>query len=397
MNKATLFFVNHPETFRGRVNPVLTFTSNPCFIPRMAHEQNELLTDLLEGVSRSFYLTVRVLPKSVRSQIGLAYLLARTTDTIADTEIVGIEQRLKLLQALRERVLGTSSAPLDFGELAQQQGLPAERVLLEKCEASLKLLQAQSPGDQKLIREVLDTITGGQELDLKRFEAVKQGSAEAVASQANRLGGKEVVALQTDAELDDYTYRVAGCVGRFWTRMCLAHQFSVEKLPESSFEELGVRFGKGLQLVNILRDIPADLRKGRCYVPAEKLSVAGLSPADLLKPENEPKFRPLYNHYLDVAESNLGAGWKYTNLIPFGQVRVRLACAWPILIGLRTIGRLRSGNVLDPRQRIKIGRSEVKRMMLWSVIKYPFPRIWRRLANIKAQGGESIASAPNLS
>jgi farnesyl-diphosphate farnesyltransferase len=46
------------------------------------------LTDLLKATSRSFYLTLRVLPAAVRPQISLAYLLARTTDTIADTEIV---------------------------------------------------------------------------------------------------------------------------------------------------------------------------------------------------------------------------------------------------------------------------------------------------------------------
>src|SRR6185312_15673348 len=135
----------------------------------MAGAQKELLTDLLKEVSRSLYLTLRILPKSIRPQIGLAYLLARTTDTIADTEIVSIELRLKMLQALRERILGTSAAPLDFGQLAQQQGLPAERVLLEKCEASLALLQAQSDLDKRLIREVLDIITGGQALDLQRF------------------------------------------------------------------------------------------------------------------------------------------------------------------------------------------------------------------------------------
>lgn len=354
----------------------------------MARAEKELLTHLLKEVSRSFYLTLRVLPKSIRPQIGLAYLLARTTDTVADTEIVPVEQRLKLLQALRERILGTSSLPLDFGDLARHQGTPAERVLLEKCEASLSLLQAQSAKDQKLIQDVLDTITSGQELDLKRF---------GTAAKPVEAGSPNVVALQTNAELDDYTYRVAGCVGRFWTQICLEHQFSAGKLTEPSFEDLGVRFGKGLQLVNILRDIPADLKKGRCYIPTEKLAVAGLVPADLLLPESEPKFRPLYNQYLDLAESHLAAGWKYTNLIPFGQMRLRLACAWPILIGLKTINRLRSGNVLDPQQRIKVDRSEVKRIMFRSVVLYPFPRKWRGLANVKVQGGESVAFGPNLS
>jgi farnesyl-diphosphate farnesyltransferase len=344
----------------------------------MASARNELLTDLLKEVSRSFYLTLGVLPKSVRPQIGLAYLLARTTDTIADTEIVPVEQRLKMLQALRERILGVNSAPIAFGELAQQQGSAAERILLQECEASLGLLQMQSVEDQKLICEVLDTITTGQELDLKRFGSARSGT-EGDKLKLALQRELQVVALRTDAELDDYTYRVAGCVGKFWTRICLAHQFSIGETNTSSFEELGVRFGKGLQLVNILRDIPADLRNGRCYVPAEKLATIGLTPADLLKPENEPKFRPLYNQYLDLAEAHLEAGWKYTNLIPFGQMRVRLACAWPILIGRRTIARLRSGNVLEPEHRIKISRGEVRGIIMRSVVFYPFPGAWRGL------------------
>lgn len=360
----------------------------------MAGAQKELLTDLLEEVSRSVYLTLRVLPKSIRPQIGLAYLLARTTDTIADTEIVAVEQRLKMLQALRERILETSSQPLNFGELAQHQGSPAERVLLEKCEASLALLQAQSAADQALIREVLDVITSGQELDLKRFgsaaakstqsDAKDQGSSVSAVLQRDKTESRstKVIALETDAELDDYTYRVAGCVGRFWTRICLAHQFQPRQIDSVAFEELGVRFGKGLQLVNILRDIPADLARGRCYMPAEKLAAIGLSPEDLLLSENEPKFRPLYNQYLDLMESHLAAGWEYTNVIPFGQVRLRLGCAWLILIGLKTISRLRCDNVLDPRVRIKISRPEVWKMVRRSVLVYPFPRTWRRMADL---------------
>src|ERR1039458_7936234 len=125
------------------------------------------LNDLLKATSRSFYLTLRVLPAAVRPQIGLAYLLARTTDTIADTEIVPLDQRLGALQQLRERILGQNSAPLNFGELARQQVSPAEKSLLEKTENSLSALQNFCAADQKLIRDVLATITSGQELDLR--------------------------------------------------------------------------------------------------------------------------------------------------------------------------------------------------------------------------------------
>ncbi len=329
--------------------------------------QKQLLTDLLKATSRSFYLTLRVLPSAIRPQIGLAYLLARTTDTIADTEIVPMEQRLQALQTLRERILGSHVKPLNFGELARQQGSPAERVLLERCEEALAMLESFNAADQQRIHRVLDTITSGQELDLKRF-------AGASATQ--------IIALQTEKELDDYTYRVAGCVGEFWTKMCRAYLFPGASVDDQWLLANGVRFGKGLQLVNILRDLPADLRQGRCYMPAKELAAAGLAPGDLLNPENEEKFRPLYDRYVAQAEAHLTAGWAYTNALPWHCVRVRLACAWPILIGAKTLGRLRTGTILDPQQRIKISRSEVKSMMLRSILCYPWPPIWRRLFSL---------------
>jgi farnesyl-diphosphate farnesyltransferase len=233
---------------------------------------------------------------------------------------------------------------------------------------------------------VLDTITSGQELDLRRFHG-----ASVV----------RIVALQNDAELDDYTYRVAGCVGEFWTDICVEHLFNLVGLQDSavstSFKELGVRFGKGLQLVNILRDLPADLRKGRCYLPLDQLTKAGLNPADLLQPESGAGFRLLYHRFLDHAESQLEAGWIYTNCIRWRQMRVRLACAWPILIGMETIKRLRVQNVLDPRRRVKISRAEVRRLVWHSILCYPRPSAWKRLVKATiSTAGKAVASGANF-
>jgi farnesyl-diphosphate farnesyltransferase len=310
----------------------------------------------------------------VRPQIGLAYLLARTTDTIADTELVPLEQRLDALHKLRERILGSSTTPLNFGELARQQGSPAERVLLEKVEAGLSLLNSLSPADLKLVRDVLTTIMGGQELDLRRFAGA---SAE------------KIIALETATELDDYTYRVAGCVGEFWTKICRAHLFPNARLDEKRFIADGIRFGKGLQLVNILRDLPADLHKGRCYLPTEKLDATGLIPEVLLSPANGKKFLPLFHEYLDKAEAHLAAGWTYTNTLPFGQFRVRLACAWPILIGVRTLEKLRAANVMELQQRVKVSRGEVRGMVTRSILACPFPKAWR---NLLPPTGKAVAS-----
>jgi farnesyl-diphosphate farnesyltransferase len=344
----------------------------------MAVNANALLTDLLRQTSRSFYLTLRVLPGAIRPQISLAYLLARTADTIADTELVPIEQRLDALKRLRERVQGTSTTPLNLGELAKRQGSVAEETLLEKVEDSLALLPTLSPTDQPLVRNVLNTITGGQELDLRRFAGAS---------------GEKIIALETAAELDDYTYRVAGCVGEFWTKMCRAHLFPKRHLNDQQLLADGVRFGKGLQLVNILRDLPADLKKGRCYLPKDKLEQAGLIPQVLLSPVNEVKFLPLFRAYLDRAESHLAAGWDYTNRLPWGCARVRLACAWPILIGAKTLEKLRRADVLDLQQRIKISRGELRGIMLRSTLFYPLPWMWQKLFSVR---GKAVASGGKL-
>ncbi len=323
------------------------------------------LQTLLRDTSRSFGLTLRVLPAGVRSQIGLAYLLARATDTVADTEWVPVSERLESLAILRDRILGRRAAPCDFSRLAASQpsdASPAERALLMAVEPAIRHLDQLNAADLADVRAVLETITSGQELDLKRF------------------GGPagEVRALASDAELDDYTYRVAGCVGEFWTRLTRRHCFPRFPLDDDSFLNDGVRLGRGLQLVNILRDIPRDLRSGRCYLPGPSLELLGLSPESLLDPTNEARMRPLYDLWLTRAEDHLVAGWRYTNMLPRGQFRLRLACAWPVLLGVRTLAHLRGGGFLDPARRIKVTRAEVKSILGGSVLRLPFRTAWER-------------------
>src|SRR5438270_13950794 len=102
---------------------------------------------LLREVSRSFYRTLRVLPGPIRTQISQAYLLARTTDTIADTQLVPVERRLEVLELLRRRILSSTLTPLNLGELVRHQGSKAEMLLLENAESSVRLLETFSATD----------------------------------------------------------------------------------------------------------------------------------------------------------------------------------------------------------------------------------------------------------
>ncbi len=316
-----------------------------------------LLRPLLKSVSRSFYLTLAVVPSDVRAQVGAAYLLARAADTVADTEMVERPRRLHHLTGLREWILDPAKHR-DAVRAIQAELLAArppaqsdqsERVLLSRLEECGALLESLAPADQALIRRVLGILTQGMQKDLADFPG---GSAETLA------------ALKTMADLDRYTYNAAGCVGEFWTRLMCAHRAALRGWDVEQMAQVGVRFGKGLQYTNVLRDIPADLRRGRCYIPIELLELEGLKPADLLDPAALPTFKPVRDQLLRIALDHLDQGWLYTMAIPCGEVCLRLACAWPILFALKTLQRVSvSEGLLDPAATIKMTRAEVYRIV----------------------------------
>jgi len=309
--------------------------------------------EILRSVSRSFYLTLAVLPANVREQVGLAYLLARAADTLADTDLIPRDVRLKHLGLFREWVLNPQSKDTTLNDikevLAPLQEHHAERVLLERLEDCRGVLESLSSDDQRLIRAVVGTLIQGMQNDLSAFPG---------------RAAEELTALKTFTELDQYTYDVAGCVGDYWTRMMCAHRPAFHGWEVEPMVAMGIRFGKALQLTNILRDMPADLRRGRCYIPQEMLNEVALRPVDLLKPDALPQLRPVLTRLLRVALEHLDQGWLYTMAIPRRELRVRLACIWPILFAVQTLRRVSlSPALLDPTVTVKMTRGEVYRDM----------------------------------
>lgn len=307
----------------------------------------ELRGPLLRDVSRSFFLSIRILPGAIRDPIALAYLLARATDTIADTSEAPAAERLRLLPQLSAAISGGESEPVvaelrkSFAPLQTRQ---AERALMLRIPELLQWLASVDDADRTDIRAVLGTIVRGQSLDLQRF------------ADATRI-----VALQTAAELDEYTYLVAGCVGEFWTRVCSRHVSNFSSRSGAEMIALGIEYGKGLQLTNILRDIAADLRAGRCYLPAHEL---GVSAQELL--DTPDAVEPVLQNWLEKANNGLRAGLEYAMAIL--PLRIRLATALPALIGLRTIELLQNAGARVLRERIKVPRSEVRTLVLRTIV-----------------------------
>ena len=300
------------------------------------------LNKLLAAVSRSFYLTIRVLPPSVRGPVALAYLLARTSDTVADSAGAPPEVRLELLHQMGEAVRARGPLP-DFTALIPLVPDPAERVLLEQAGALWALLEATPPEDREEIAWVLEEILRGQKLDLTRFGQGTTG---------------DIRALVTAQELEDYTYSVAGCVGEFWTRLCCRHLSGYAPgIGVEELSKLGASFGKGLQLVNILRDAPADLANGRCYFPAEEL---GRTEPGALRTAPELA-RPVCDRWMARARAHLDDGLRYLQAVrPW---RLRLACFLPWALGVRTLALLEIHRPLETAHRVKVARGEVRRLL----------------------------------
>ena len=285
---------------------------------------------LLKGVSRSFYLTLRLLPRPMRGAASLGYLLARTSDTLADTTTVPATARLQCLDQFRLAVVGRLSAlrwPVSFLNAIPDA---RERHLLECSGEILTSLSRLPAGEAELVREVFQVIVSGQTLDLERFAAAS---------------GEHPVALRDDAELEDYTWRVAGCVGAFWTKLgflTLGGRFS--RTSETQLLERGIAYGKGLQLVNILRDLTTDLTAGRCYLP-------------VTNPSDMRQLQECHAKWLKRAEEWTAEGRNYAKSLR--SRRLRAATVLPALLARKTLDSLRSASWEALQERIKIPRKVV--------------------------------------
>ena len=252
--------------------------------------------DLVSRVSRSFGLTLRLLPQSVRPSLSLAYALARASDTIADCSDQSPEHRVAWLQDLPGRVPAVSVSD------------PSEQELLRHLPELLNMLNASA--DRDLIVNVWGKIRDGQILDLERFPSSTPLSP---------------------AELGRYVYLVAGCVGEFWTELCSQHVPNFSRKPKVEMLALGREFGEGLQRVNILRDRHSDAAEGRIYVTRNALA-----------------------DELQTARGSMAAGLRYAAAIH--SRRLRAAVALPALLGNQTLDLIARQ---PDAARVKVPRSRV--------------------------------------
>lgn len=273
--------------------------------------------DILKRTSRSFYLTLRLLPGAVRGDASLGYLLARATDTVADASSLPAEERLVLLRATVASLGSRAIEGYAPAVWAAAQADPAERELLAALPLLWLRLAARPAAARERLVRVMSHIIGGQIFDLERFGP---GSAP--------LSG---------AELERYTFLVAGSVGEFLTELCAGE---LKKFSTDSVDEMRARgrcYGQALQLVNIIRDRRMDAALGRVYLR-----------------EN------------DVARSAAQAREWLAGSVPYcaslRSGRLRYATLLPALLAWRTLA-LEAAGLAGAITPVKVPRSEVRRWM----------------------------------
>jgi len=268
----------------------------------------------------------------MREPVSLAYLLARASDTLADTEGLDAELRRDMLHGFGDVMRGVDRvAWMDQinKEVIPCQQHEGEIALLSHMDEIFDWLHELEDGQRHgAILKVMEHILHGQSLDIERFEL-------------QQCGG-----LSEDAELEEYCFLVAGCVGEFWTtigNICLPEFSSMEA---DRLTQMGIRYGKGLQLINILRDLPSDLKVGRCYLPVS-------DPSDLDSMISETsRWRAQARHYLKE-------GHMYAQSL--GSRRVRAATALPGLIGENTLDLLDEASWEVLKGGVKVTRPQVYR------------------------------------
>ena len=327
-----------------------------------------LLQQVLKTVSRSFYLSLSVLPGSVRKQVSLAYLFCRVADTIADTQLFPRCKRFQTLQVFRRQFLLDRPSPDDLEQfqaaMLPQGARKADRQLLHHLSDCFHMFEEFSEVDQRLIRDLVLTLTHGMEMDLTHFPGETTSTAEALPDLAT---------------LDLYTYYVAGVVGEFWTKLNKSHIPTWQPQQLQDLCVLGVRFGKGLQMTNILKDLGKDLAVGRCYLPREQLEQLEVRVEDLANPVVIRRLRPLITQLTWQALDHLDQACQYVLQLPHRALRLRLSCMWPLLFAVQTLAVVcKSEELLCPDAHVKISRGAVYRTMFWSLWCLMSPTIFAK-------------------
>jgi farnesyl-diphosphate farnesyltransferase len=296
---------------------------------------------ILQGVSRTFALTIPQLSNDLVQVVGNAYLWCRMADTIEDDPQLALALQGHFSHQLTGFLENQESTDVWVAELQPQlhrDTAPAELDLIANSQRILRLFRSFSPTQQSIIHQCVATMVKG----MMHYQAHQPHSG-----------------LPNKQAFNDYCYHVAGIVGEMLTLLYCDHSSKLRH-NKAQLMPLAVSFGQGLQMTNILKDIWQDQGREICWLPQDIFSKYNIELQDLSKQRTNPDFHLGVREMVAIAHGHLQDALSYTLMIPKTEQGYRNFCLWAIGMALLTLKNIHKQPDFQQSSQIKISRNKVK-------------------------------------
>ncbi len=301
-------------------------------------------TDILPGVSRTFALTIPALPHRLEVIVTNAYLLCRIADTIEDDPQMDVSLKEENLKRFLSTVKGEED-PADFSASVSPLLCPelsAEAELMRNSYRVVGITHSFTEAERHILERCVSVMC----LDMQKFQR-----------------NSSLTGLRDLPELDAYCYAVAGVIGEMLTDLfCIQCQELEDR--HAHLRELGISFGQGLQMTNILKDIWTDHERGACWLPRSVFGDDSLSFENLPEHHQSEAFQSGLHNLIGIAHGHLQNALEYTCTLPVREPGMRRFCLWALGMAVLTLQKIEQNPLFTSSDQVKISRRSVKATLL---------------------------------
>ena len=296
---------------------------------------------ILQGVSRTFALTIPQLPDALEQVVGNAYLLCRIADTIEDDKHLPYADKRQFSGRFTKVVNGEEDSrqfARDLHPRLSPTATDSERDLIKHTPTVIRITHScnrrQQAALHRCIRIMADGMTRYQEADVSN-------------------------GLKDQQDMDSYCYYVAGVVGEMLTELFCDYSSLINQNYDEMME-LAVSFGQGLQMTNILKDIWDDQKRNMCWLPQSVLAEYGVELNSRTPLRNGKEFQQALEHLIGVARMHLNNALNYTLLLPGHETGIRRFCLWALGMAVLTLRKINNHRGFTSGDEVKISRRSVR-------------------------------------
>jgi len=305
---------------------------------------------MLPAVSRTFALSIGLLPGELGAAVRCAYLICRIADTIEDAPSMQASQKAELLDRL-SRAFDDAAMVAHIAVAANDlTGDEAHLALVRGADLVFAEYRALSAATRNHVRHWVREMIAG----MRKFV----------------LAYPDGIRIQTLREYKEYCYYVAGTVGYLVTDLWREHSSSITARRYHALRARCAAFAEGLQTINVLRDVARDAEhENSIFVPDELLRAHGSAHATILRESHGLENGAALSALAQLAGRDLDEARNYLLSIPRRAIAIRLSCLLPLLFAQATLRDLTSApRALLGHEPVKISRGEVKALLVVSAL-----------------------------